>query len=208
MSQLLIINGHPSRQSFNAELSNAYDDAASGIAATAHIALADLSFDPILHHGYAKPQALEPDLVTAADAIQRAQHVTWVFPTWWNGPPALLKGFIDRVFLPGYAFKYDTPHGLPRKLLQGRSARFISTMDSPRAWHWLVNRNAVETAFGRSTLRFVGFAPVLGTMFYSVGKMDRAARDRAIQDVQALGRRDARALRTARVLPILPRQVS
>ena len=66
------------------------------------------------------PQPLEPDLEAAAAAITAAHHVAWFFPCWWNAPPALVKGFIDRVFTPGFAFRYTAESALPQKLLAGR----------------------------------------------------------------------------------------
>jgi NAD(P)H dehydrogenase (quinone) len=195
MADLLVIDGHPDALSFNAALAAAYTEGASALGSVERIALRDLDFDPILHGGYRALQALEPDLERVVRAVESAAHVAWIFPLWWNGAPALVKGFVERVFLPGWAFSYGDGGGLPQKLLRGRSARLLSTMDGPRAWHWLVDRNAHETAFARSTLRFVGFAPVRVSMFYGVGKLDAAAREGVLSSVYRLGGDDARQRR-------------
>lgn len=58
----------------------------------------------VLHEGR-EVQPLEPDLAGAQEAVSWSDQVVFVDPNWWGSMPALLKGFIDRVFLPGYAFK-------------------------------------------------------------------------------------------------------
>lgn len=71
------------------------------------ITLNELAFNMNLEGGYRNKLPLEPDLLEAQEAIKWAEHLVWVFPIWWGGPPALLKGFVDRIFMPGYAFKYQ-----------------------------------------------------------------------------------------------------
>ena len=106
MNKILIINGHPDKESFNAALTEAYIKGASAQANTEVevLYLADLTFDPILRYGYRKRTELEPDLLKAFELLKEADHTVWIYPTWWGGMPALLKGFIDRLFLPGFTF--------------------------------------------------------------------------------------------------------
>ena len=93
--------------------------------------LGELVFDPVLHNGYSDIQALEPDLLSAQSDILWATHLVFVFPIWWGGIPALMKGFLDRIFLPGFAFKYRAGKTFPDKLLQGRTAHLLVTLDTP-----------------------------------------------------------------------------
>ncbi|MBC3832334.1 NAD(P)H-dependent oxidoreductase [Undibacterium amnicola] len=130
--RILIISAHSSSNSFGKALSEAYGEAAR---AAGHelkeIFLDQLQFDPILHQAYHEIQELETDLQTAQQAIIWAEHICFVYPIWWGSVPALLKGFIDRVFLPGFAFKYHPGKISPEGLLAGRSAQLIVTMDTP-----------------------------------------------------------------------------
>lgn len=194
MPKLLIIDGHPSPNSFSAALSRAYETGAREHLDLERVELRGLSFDLVLHHGYAEEQPLEPDLERAAASIMAAGHVSWFFPCWWNAPPALVKGFVDRVFTPGFAFRYGGRGKLPEKLLRGRSARLVSSMDSPRIWQMLVNGSAFETSFLRSTLGFVGFSPVRHNVYYGARSMSDRARERALGEMREAGGRDARAL--------------
>jgi putative NADPH-quinone reductase len=69
--------------------------------------------------------------------------------------PALVKGMIDRVFLPGFAFKYKKGSALPEQLLKGKSASLIITADTPW-WFQKWNRGGLRPLLN-STLRFSGF---------------------------------------------------
>jgi putative NADPH-quinone reductase len=206
MSNVLVVAGHPDSNSFSTALAQAYAQAAEASGATVtRIDLAQLQFDPILRRGYKTEQALEPDLAAAAAAIQAAQHVAWFFPMWWGGPPALVKGFIDRVFTPGFAFRYRGRNQLPEKLLSGRSARLVSSMDSPLAWYALVLRRVLHASFGMATLSFVGFSPIRSSMFYELRFRSAAELERALDKVRRAAGSDVAALPSARPAPALGR---
>src|SRR3990172_11834160 len=105
--KILIILGHPSRESFcNAIIENYAEGVSEGGGEVRKIYLGELKFDPILWNGYAKIQELEDDLKRVQEDIKWADHLVFVYPTWWGGMPALLKGLVDRAFLPGFAFKF------------------------------------------------------------------------------------------------------
>ena len=130
--RILIVLGHPRSDSFCGALAEAYAEGArAGGSEVRAISLGSLPFDPILRDGYAKIQPLEPDLVAAQASIRWAEHLVFVYPLWWGAMPALLKGFIDRVFLPGFAFKFRDGSVFWDRLLAGRSAHLLVTMDTP-----------------------------------------------------------------------------
>ena len=137
MKKILIIDGHPNPESFNAALSHAYLEGAEkqGDTMVNVLALRELNFDLVLHYGYQKRTNLEPDLLRAQQLLREADHTVWIYPTWWGGMPALLKGFIDRVFLPGFSFQYRENSQLWDKLMKGKTARVITTMDAP-VWYY------------------------------------------------------------------------
>jgi len=91
-----------------------------------------------------------------------------VYPIWWGTYPALLKAFIDRVFLPGFAFKYKPDSMFWDKLLKGKTARLIVTMDAPKWYYALVYRSAGHIALKKATLEFCGVKPVTTSTFGSV----------------------------------------
>jgi len=193
MTDLLILQGHPNRASFVSALAAAYATGARSRGASVRsIELADLAFDPVLHHGHHAEQALEPSLREVLEAIVGASHVTFAFPTWWAGPPALVKGLIDRLFVPGVAFRWKQGSALPEGLFAGRSARMITTMDSPRSWYWWKHGRAVHRAFVDATLDFCGFGPVTTSTVHGVRTLDERARHAALTRLEREGAADAR----------------
>ena len=138
---ILVILGHPDSNSFCGSLSETYINSAKASGSEVReIKLGELSFDPVLWNGYNEIQELEPDLIKAQELIQWSNHIVFVYPNWWGGMPALMKGFIDRTFLPGFAFKYRGGN-LPDKLLSGRTAHLMVTMDTPPWYYrWIFHR--------------------------------------------------------------------
>ncbi|MCB9641369.1 MAG: NAD(P)H-dependent oxidoreductase, partial [Myxococcales bacterium] len=154
----------------------------------------ELRFDPVLRGGFRKGQALEPDLEEARTAILAARHVVWVYPTWWGHWPALLKGFIDRVFLPGWAFAYQENSPLPKPLLAGRSTRILTTMDSPWWWYRLMHGRAGHRSMKQATLQFVGLSPVKEGTLYRCRELGEKERDAWLEKVKKMADKDAKGL--------------
>lgn len=155
------------------------------------INLSELTFDPILRVGFRQEQPLEPDLQRVKTAIENASRVVWVFPTYWASPPAVVRGLYDRLFLPGWAFRYEGGNPLPKGLLAGRSARVILTMDSPAFWYTLVNHRCIHRSFGGASLAFCGFAPVQFSTVYGVRSLTESARERQCKRLFDVGCTDA-----------------
>ena len=130
--KIVIINGHPNKDAFNFGIAEAFKKGAMNAGAEVkQIIIADLVFNPNLQFGYQKRTALEPDLINAWEKIEWADHLVWVHPVWWGGLPAITKGFIDRVFLPGFAFQYRENSVWWDELLKGKTAHIIITLDQP-----------------------------------------------------------------------------
>jgi putative NADPH-quinone reductase len=188
MKKVLIINGHPDKQSFCFELARQYKKGAEKKGADCKLVnLADLEFNPILTNGYRKRTELEPDLLMMQEEIKNADHLVLVYPTWWATYPALLKGFIDRVFLPGFSFKYRENSPLWDKLLTGKTARMIVTMDTPTWYYSLFMRNAGHRSMKKGILEFCGIQPVKITSFSKVKSSTEARRKSWLTQVEKLG---------------------
>jgi putative NADPH-quinone reductase len=155
--KILVILGHPDTESFCGSLVEAYIEGAKSTGIDVReLKLGDLNFDPILWKGYNKIQELEPDLVKASELIQWSNHIVFVYPNWWGTMPALMKGFFDRVFLPGFAFRYRDNSIFWDKLLSGRTAHLIVTMDTPPWYYrWIYHRPG-HNVMKRTILGFCG----------------------------------------------------
>ncbi|HAA14884.1 MAG TPA: NAD(P)H dehydrogenase [Cytophagales bacterium] len=187
MTKVLIINGHPNPQSFNYALARAYANGAAAQAEVETLNLAELEFNPNLRFGYQMRTPWEQDLEVAVDQLKKADHWVWVFPQWWYSYPAIMKGFIDRVFLPGVTFAYQDGRPFPKKLMKGKTARMIITADSP-GWYnrWFIGRPAIHQ-LKRGTLQFCGVKPVKVTYLAPVKGSSEAKRGKWLKMVERLG---------------------
>jgi len=187
--RVLIINGHPDKLSFNHGLAEAYGrGAAETGAAVKHITIGELQFDPNLRFGYRQRVELEPDLLEALEKIRWADHLVWVHPVWWGGFPTLMKGFVDRLFLPGIAFRYRPDSVWWDKLFMGKTARIITTLDQPAWYYQLMFGNPSVNQLKKSVLMFCGIKPVRVTYLGPVRSSTADRRANWLEEVSRLGR--------------------
>ena len=107
------------------------------------------------------------------------------------GLPALLKGFIDRVFLPGFAFKYRKDSPWWDRLLAGRSARLLVSMDTPPWYYRWVYRMPGHHEMRRTILEFCGIKPVRISQFGPVKGSTEAQRAKWLETAGRAARADA-----------------
>lgn len=187
----LIILGHPDKNSFTSKLADAYENGAKEKGGDVmRLNLVELRFDPILRKGYKGPQTLEPDLVEAQRLLKWANHVVFVFPLWWSSPPALLKGFIERVFLPDFAFKWRENSANQDKLLTGRSSRLIMASDTTIVWPIISSFHPAVSMMKKATLEFCGIRPVSVTSFGSLKTANEKKREVILYDAYRVGLND------------------
>lgn len=190
MKHILIINGHPDKQSFNYALAEAYKKGAK--TTNAHITqlnIAELEFNPNLAHGYRQRTELEPDLIEAIEKIKQADHLIWVFPMWWYGYPAIMKGFIDRTFLPGITYAPIEGKPLPKQLLTGKTARIIMTADTPKWYDYLYMKRPTTHQLKKGTLKFCGVKRVKVTYIAPIKNSSPNFREKWLKKVSLLGER-------------------
>ncbi|TNE28009.1 MAG: flavodoxin family protein [Bacteroidetes bacterium] len=189
MKQIVVIVGHPNKESFNYALADAYvQGALQSEAQVSRINIADLDFNPNMSSGNRQASQLEPDLKEAIEKIKKADHIVWVYPMWWYGSPALMKGFIDRTFLPGIAYKYVEGKAFPKKLFKGKTARLIITADTPRWYDYLFMKSPAINQLKKGTLQFSGVSPVKVSFIAPIIKSKETFRTQWLQKVTALGR--------------------
>jgi len=189
--KILIINGHPDKESFNYGLAAAYRKGAEASGAEVQqINIRDLDFNVNLQYGYRKRTELEPDLLAAQAQIKWADHLVWVYPVWWGSVPAIMKGFIDRTFLPGFAFKKRENSVWWDKYLTGKTARIISTLDQPVWFYRWMNGRPSYYAMKRLTLDFVGVKKIRATTIGPLRLSKPEFRQKWLDRVEALGRKN------------------
>ncbi|MDE0534655.1 NAD(P)H-dependent oxidoreductase [Tenacibaculum sp. L6] len=189
MKHILLINGHPDKESFNHALAASYKRGALETEAVIEeITITDLNFNPNLKFGYRKRTELEPDLQEALTKIKKSDHIVWVFPVWWAGYPAIMKGFIDRTFLPGITFQPIEGKPFPEKLLKGKTARLIITSDTPSWYDYLFMKRPAIRQFKKGTLEFCGIKPVKTTFLSTIKNSSPEQRNKWLEKVHLLGK--------------------
>lgn len=190
--KILIIQGNPDKNSFCDALAESYKKGALRTKADVkEIHVREIDFDPFLPFGYKKEIELEQGLIDSQHMIKWADHLVFVYPTWWGTMPALLKGFIDKVFLPGFGFQYRKGSVWWDKLLKGKSARLIVTMDTPPWYFRLFYGRPGHNAMKKSTLEFCGVKPVKISSIGPVKHSKKSKRISWLSQVQKLGEKIA-----------------
>ena len=186
MKKELVILGHPDDESFCADLANSYYEGAISAGKEVDLLkLSELDFKENLEHGYRKRTDLEPDLSQARDLIDKADHIVWVFPIWWSTMPARMKGFIDRLFLPGWAF--GRGGGIPEKLLKGKTSQLIVSMDSPIWYYKFFLKEPIKYSFVKGTLSFCGIKNTSINYFTPIKTSSKEKRSIWIQKTFKIG---------------------
>lgn len=186
----LIVFAHPYEGSFNRAILKTLQ-AALGEAGH-QVRVRDLygqGFDPLLNAGDLATlnQGHTPERVSAEQAlIGWAEALIFVYPVWWFGPPAILKGWIDRCLTPGFAFRYD--EGAAEGLLTHRRALVLCTLGGTaaeyrsRGWEDLIARPMLEGVLGFCGVRNAEFRP-----FYEVASDTAEGRARVLHQVREIG---------------------
>ncbi|MFI4974356.1 MAG: NAD(P)H-dependent oxidoreductase [Caulobacterales bacterium] len=147
--QHAVILAHPNPQSFNAAVARAYCAEIERLGHQTEVRdLYALGFDPRLQaHEFPWAKGFHPgaDVVAEREVLTRANVIVFVYPFWFNSPPAMLKGFVDRVFGMGFGYEPDLPGTRP--LLGGKVLVSISTSGAPQ--HWVDQTGALRDVRAR-----------------------------------------------------------
>lgn len=125
----LIIYAHPNENSLNHHLLNTVVETLQS--RDQEVIVRDLykiGFDPVFSLDDMQGQRLgkvSDNIKTEQEHISWAEQITFIYPIWWTGLPAMMKGYIDRVFSYGFAYRYD--QGIQKGLLKGKKTVIINT---------------------------------------------------------------------------------
>lgn len=132
----LIVLGHPSPDSFNAAMACCYIEAAQSVHHDAMLRdLYALGFDPLLKESERMPDgttSASSDIEAEINLLKQCDVLTFVYPLWFGMPPAIIKGYIDRVL--GAGFRVDDLKRSGGGVLRGKRLAVITSSGSPRTW--------------------------------------------------------------------------
>jgi len=168
--EISVILAHPERRSFNHAIAQTacHTLERSGHTVRFHD-LYEEGFNPLLPAAELEtktPPSLE--LAGYCEELQRADGLVIVHPNWWGQPPAAMKGWIDRVFRPGVAYKFeegDGGEGVPVGLLRAQTAIIFNTSNTPLERELEVFGDPLENLWKRCIFEFCGVKNVVRETF-------------------------------------------
>jgi NAD(P)H dehydrogenase (quinone) len=168
--KISIILAHPNTESFNHAIANTAVDvlAKNGYDVCFHDLYAE-QFDPLLpYHEFEKDAHLPPEIERYCREITASDGIIIVHPNWWGQPPAILKGWIDRVIRPGVAYQFlegDSGEGIPIGLLKAKAALIFNTSNTPLERELRVFGDPLETLWKHCIFELCGVPVVHREMF-------------------------------------------
>jgi putative NADPH-quinone reductase len=188
--KVLVIKAHPKDESFCHALADAYVKGAKKAGHEVNVLnLNTLDLEPFLKYEHVDKLRLPAELVNVQQSIAGADSLVFAYPTWWATPPALLKLFIEVILLSGFAFKYHESKGLAigwDKLLKGKMARLIATMDGPPVYYRFYLGDPGFKMMN-DILRFCGIKPVRRSYFGSVKLSSQSTKDKWLKRAYQIG---------------------
>lgn len=123
----------------------------------------------------------DPETEEYRDLLTWSEHVIFIFPIWWGGMPAILKGFIDRVFAKGFA--YDYAGIAPIGHLKGKTAWIITTNDTPKMYSVLMQHD-YGRVLKKQVLKMCGFKKVKLDSYYYLRNSSLAQREKFLTKIE------------------------
>jgi putative NADPH-quinone reductase len=133
--------------------------------------------------------ALDANLARYSDELQRSDGLVIVHPNWWGQPPAAMKGWIDRVFRPGVAYRFqegDSGEGVPVGLLRAETAIVFNTTNTPPEREMEVFGDPLDRLWKKCILEFCGVKEVVRESFSVVVTSTPAQRAEWLERVEQI----------------------
>jgi len=189
-----VILAHPDKNSFNHAIAHivVQEFQSNGHKIFFHD-LYEEKFDPILPtFEIPKDAPLPPEIQSHCDEISLADGIVIVHPNWWGQPPAILKGWVDRVIRPGVAYEFieeDSGEGIPNGLLMAKFALIINTSNTPTEREKSVFGDPLEGLWKRCIFELCGVTTFYRKMFNVVVLSSKETRENWLVETKQLVQR-------------------
>ena len=189
--KILLILGHPTKKSFNHAIA---ETTASKLRENGHeVIYHDLyaeKFDPLIFSGeIPKDAELDPLIEKHCWEISEAGGIIIVHPNWWGQPPAILKGYIDRVIRAGVAYEFlegDGGEGVPNGLLKAETAVVFNTANTPKERELEVFGDPLETIWKNCIFDLCGITNFYRKMYRVIVTSTPEERQLWLEDVEKI----------------------
>jgi len=187
---VVIVVAHPSSTSFSHAIAGR---ARSRLLARGHeVAVRDLyqeRFDPILPPEELDPNFSFPGIASYLDDVRRADAFVIVHPNWWGQPPAILKGWIDRVLRVGVAYAFPAGGGedaIPVGLLRAQAALVFNTSNTPPSREQEVFGDPLDTVWRNCIFNFCGVPRFARRTFSTIAGSSELRRAEWLDEVERM----------------------
>lgn len=187
--KVLIIYSHPNPNSFNSAIKQNLQDEIISQGHEAKIRdLYALNFNPILSaedFTQLNQGNIPQDIKTEQDFISWCDTIVFVYPTWWSNVPAILRGYIDRVFSKGFAYTYNEQG--PVALLKDKKIMIFQTTGSTEGM--LMQNNMVESmtnSIDSGIFAFCGMGVLKHKYFFAVPTVSDEERKKMLEEVKEI----------------------
>lgn len=180
---VVIVFNHPYEGSFGNAILNAVTNGLKG--ANHEIDLMHLDndgFNPAMSkadlQAFVEHKPVDPQVIDYNERLERADHLIFIFPIWWDLMPAMTKGFIDRVLSPGVVYDHHPRgFGLVPLLKNLKSVTIITTMNKPKIMYSLLIGNLISKAMLSSVFKTMGYKRLQWINFTSVTSVSQKKRE-------------------------------
>lgn len=189
--KILLILAHPDTGSFNHAIARIALDSLKKAGHTVYYHDLYLEgFDPVLPATeIPRDVILDSTISRHCEEIAIADGIIIIHPNWWGQPPAILKGWIDRIIRPGVAYRFlegDSGEGVPVGLLKARSAIVFNTANTPAEREETVFGDPLEHIWKDCIFGLCGVTDLHRMIFRVVVTSTPEVRHRWLQDAQKL----------------------
>jgi len=180
--RILIVFNHPYEGSYCNAILNAVN---KGLQKANHeidiMHLDNDGFNPVMSKAdlkaFVQHTTFDPQVIKYNERLKEADHLIFIFPIWWDIMPAMTKGFVDRVLIPGVVYDHHPRgFGLQPLLKNLKSVTIITTMNKPKIIYSLLIGNLIKKAMLKSVFKTMGYKNLDWINFASVKSVSQEKR--------------------------------
>lgn len=188
--RIVIVFNHPYEGSYGNAILNAVT---KGLQTANHeidlMHLDNDGFNPVMSKAdlkaFVNHKPIDPQVIDYNSRLEKADHLIFIFPIWWDLMPAMTKGFIDRVLSPGVVYDHHPRgFGLVPLLKKLKGVTVITTMNKPKIMYSLLIGNLIKKAMIRSVFKTMGYKNLKWISYNMIKSVSQEKRVKWLTDIE------------------------
>ena len=188
--RVVIVFNHPNERSFgNAILGAVTNGLKCGNHDVDLMHLDNDGFNPVMSKAdlkaFVEHKPVDPQVIDYNERLEKADHLIFIFPIWWDLMPAMTKGFVDRVLTPGVVYDHHPRgFGLIPLLKNLKGVTVITTMNKPKIMYSLLIGNLIKKAMIKSVFKTMGYKNLKWISYNMVKSVSQEKRVKWLTDIE------------------------